>query len=105
MPDRAWAREALRDALPASVDALGRARVADLPDGLVDDCLALRWLEWPAGRLRNAGGLRRLPQPGGPVRVAGPAPPAVAAIGAEAAPGRVPTPPWGPSASTLPPVA
>jgi hypothetical protein len=45
-------REALRDMLPTSVDALGRACVAALPAGYDDDYLALRWLEWHAGRLR-----------------------------------------------------
>jgi hypothetical protein len=45
-------REALRDALLSTVDALARRRAGDIADGTIDDYVALRWLEWNGGSLR-----------------------------------------------------
>jgi len=45
-------REALRDALPNAVDLLARRRAGDIPDGYIDDYVALNWLEWNGGGLR-----------------------------------------------------
>jgi hypothetical protein len=45
-------QEALRHALPASVDMLYRRRAAQIPDGYIDAYVALRWLEWHGGGLR-----------------------------------------------------
>lgn len=45
-------REALRHALPTSVDQLYRRRACDIPDGYIDDYVSLRWLEWHGGTLR-----------------------------------------------------
>ena len=44
--------EALRAALPASLDMLYRRRAAEIPPGFIDDYVALRWLEWHGGGLR-----------------------------------------------------
>jgi hypothetical protein len=44
--------EALRDALPASVDQLYRRQAAHIPDGFIDDYVTLNWLEWHGGALR-----------------------------------------------------
>jgi len=45
-------REALRDKLLAAVDLLRRCRAADVPEGDIDDYVALNWLEWNGGSLR-----------------------------------------------------
>lgn len=45
-------REALRDALLNCVDLLRRHRARDIPDGYIDDYVALNWLEWNGGSLR-----------------------------------------------------
>lgn len=45
-------REALRNAFLVSVDQLYRRRVADIPDGYIDDYVALNWFEWHGGSLR-----------------------------------------------------
>lgn len=45
-------REALRDALLSTVDLLKRRRACDVAEGLLDDYVALDWLEWSAGTLR-----------------------------------------------------
>jgi hypothetical protein len=45
-------REVLRDALLASVEMLRRRRASDIPEGYIDDYVALNWLEWHGGGLR-----------------------------------------------------
>lgn len=45
-------REALRDTLLATVDLLRRCRAAEVPEGDIDDYVALNWLEWNGGSLR-----------------------------------------------------
>ncbi|MCM5680153.1 hypothetical protein M8A51_11470 [Schlegelella sp. S2-27] len=45
-------RDALRDALLATVDLLRRRRAADVPERDIDDYVALDWLEWHGGTLR-----------------------------------------------------
>lgn len=51
-PTSAVHREALRNALPASVDKLYRRRACDIPEGYIEDYVALNWLEWRGGGLR-----------------------------------------------------
>lgn len=45
-------REALRDALLSTRDLLYRHRAAEIPEGYIDDYIALNWLEWHGGWLR-----------------------------------------------------
>jgi hypothetical protein len=45
-------REALREALPASLSLLYRRRASEIAPGYIDDYVALRWLEWHGGNLR-----------------------------------------------------
>jgi hypothetical protein len=45
-------REGLRDTLLATVDLLRRCRAAEVPEGDIDDYVALNWLEWNGGSLR-----------------------------------------------------
>jgi len=45
-------REALRDALPATVQSLKDRRAAEIDESLIDDYVALNWLEWNGGGLR-----------------------------------------------------
>nr|WP_297355447.1 hypothetical protein [uncultured Caldimonas sp.] len=45
-------RESLKDALLATVDLLRRRRAAEVPEGDLDDYVALNWLEWHGGSLR-----------------------------------------------------
>lgn len=45
-------REALRDALLATVQSLKHRRAADIDERLIDDYVALNWLEWNGGGLR-----------------------------------------------------
>ena len=45
-------RDSLRDALLATVDLLKRRRAAEIDAGLIDDYVALNWLEWNGGGLR-----------------------------------------------------
>ena len=45
-------REALRDALPTTVELLRRRRAADIAERDIDDYVALNWLEWNGGGLR-----------------------------------------------------
>jgi hypothetical protein len=45
-------REALRDALLATVQSLKHRRAADIDESLIDDYVALNWLEWNGGGLR-----------------------------------------------------
>jgi len=42
----------LRDALPGTVDCLHRRRADMIEEGLIDDYVALHWLEWNGGSLR-----------------------------------------------------
>jgi hypothetical protein len=45
-------RESLKDTLLATVDLLRRRRASDVPEGDLDDYVALNWLEWHGGTLR-----------------------------------------------------
>jgi len=45
-------REALRDALLATVQSLKERRAAEIDESLIDDYVALNWLEWNGGGLR-----------------------------------------------------
>ena len=45
-------RESLKEALLATVDLLRRRRAAEVPEGDLDDYVALNWLEWHGGSLR-----------------------------------------------------
>jgi hypothetical protein len=45
-------REALRDALPGTVDLLMRRRASEIAEGYIDDYVSLNWLEWNGGSLR-----------------------------------------------------
>ena len=45
-------REALRDALPTTVELLRRRRASDIAERDIDDYVALNWLEWNGGGLR-----------------------------------------------------
>jgi len=45
-------REALRDALPGTVDLLKRRRAGEIAETDIDDYVALNWLEWSGGGLR-----------------------------------------------------
>jgi len=45
-------RETLREALLATVDLLHRRRAAEIADDLIEDYVALNWLEWNGGSLR-----------------------------------------------------
>lgn len=44
--------ELLHAALPEIVGLLLRRRAADIPDGYIDDYVALNWIEWHGGTLR-----------------------------------------------------
>ena len=44
--------DVLRGALLATVDMLHRRRARDIPEGYIDDYVALHWLEWHGGGLR-----------------------------------------------------
>ena len=45
-------REALSEALLATVDLLKQRRAADIAEGYVEEYVALDWLEWNGGSLR-----------------------------------------------------
>jgi archaellum component FlaD/FlaE len=45
-------REHLLHALPTSIDLLRRRRCSEIPNGYIDDYVALNWLEWHGGGLR-----------------------------------------------------
>lgn len=45
-------REVLRDALLSTIELLRKRRASDIPEGYVDDYVALNWLEWNGGGLR-----------------------------------------------------
>ena len=45
-------RDALRDALPVTVELLRRRRAADIAERDIDDYVTLNWLEWNGGGLR-----------------------------------------------------
>ena len=51
-PPSALRLEALRDALPSTVDLLTRHRAGDIAEGYIDDYVALDWLKWNGGGLR-----------------------------------------------------
>ncbi len=42
----------LRSALASSMASLDRRRAADIPNGYIDDYVALNWLKWDGGHLR-----------------------------------------------------
>jgi len=44
--------QALRATLLATIDLLDRRRAAEIGDRLIDDYVALDWLEWNGGALR-----------------------------------------------------
>ena len=44
--------DVLRGALLTTVDMLYRRRARDIPEGYIDDYVALHWLEWHGGGLR-----------------------------------------------------
>lgn len=55
LPSRSLAasrRDALRDNLPIIVHLLKQHLARHIPDGYVEDYLALDWLEWHGGTLR-----------------------------------------------------
>lgn len=43
---------ALREALLGTVELLNQRRASEVTDGLIDDYVALNWLEWHGGGLR-----------------------------------------------------
>jgi hypothetical protein len=45
-------RDALREALPTTVELLRRRRASDIAERDIDDYVALNWLEWNGGGLR-----------------------------------------------------
>jgi len=45
-------RDALRDRLLPTVDLLKQRRAAEIPEGYIDDYVALHWMEWQGGSLR-----------------------------------------------------
>jgi hypothetical protein len=45
-------QEALRNALPATVDLLRQQRAADIAESDIDDYVSMNWLEWNGGALR-----------------------------------------------------
>ena len=44
--------EVLRGALLATLDMLHRRKADEIPEGFIDDYVAIRWLEWHGGGLR-----------------------------------------------------
>jgi hypothetical protein len=45
-------RHALQATLLSTVDLLKRRRACEIPEGYIDDYVALNWLEWNGGGLR-----------------------------------------------------
>ena len=45
-------RDALREALPSTVELLRRRRAAEIAERDIDDYVTLNWLEWNGGGLR-----------------------------------------------------
>ena len=45
-------RDNLRESLPNTADLLKRRRAAEIDTALIDDYVALNWLEWNGGGLR-----------------------------------------------------
>jgi len=45
-------RDVLRDRLLPTVDLLKQRRAGEIPEGYIDDYVALHWLEWQGGTLR-----------------------------------------------------
>jgi hypothetical protein len=50
LPQARW--EHLRNALPATAALLAKRRADMIEDGVIDDYVALQWLEWHGGGLR-----------------------------------------------------
>jgi hypothetical protein len=44
--------QVLRDSLLSTIDLLDRRRAAEIGDAVIDDYVALNWLEWNGGALR-----------------------------------------------------
>jgi hypothetical protein len=44
--------QVLRDSLLSTIDLLNRRRAAEIGDAVIDDYVALNWLEWNGGALR-----------------------------------------------------
>lgn len=44
--------EQLCEAFSAAADAILRRRAGEISDATINQCLALRWMEWHAGSLR-----------------------------------------------------
>jgi hypothetical protein len=44
--------QVLRDSLLSTIDLLTRRRAAEIGDAVIDDYVALNWLEWNGGALR-----------------------------------------------------
>ena len=42
----------LREELPASIKSIRRGLADQIPDGFIEDYVALHWLEWSSGSLR-----------------------------------------------------
>jgi hypothetical protein len=51
-PSTSPRRDALRATFPSSVDMLHRRRANQIGDGVIEDYVALHWLEWNGGALR-----------------------------------------------------
>lgn len=52
VPRTSASRETLRAALPSTVELLKRRRAAEIGDEIIEDYVALNWLEWDGGHLR-----------------------------------------------------
>jgi hypothetical protein len=51
-PNPTLRREVLRDSLPATVRLLGDKQAGAISTGLIEDYVALDWLEWRGGSLK-----------------------------------------------------
>ena len=45
-------RDVLRDRLLPTVDLLKQRRASEIPEGFIDEYVALHWFEWRGGTLR-----------------------------------------------------
>jgi hypothetical protein len=52
LPSPAARSQVLRDALLSTIDLLDRRRAAEIDEKLIDDYVAVDWLEWNGGALR-----------------------------------------------------
>lgn len=50
LPQERW--EHLREVLPVTAALLAQRRAAQIEEGVIDDYVALQWLEWHGGGLR-----------------------------------------------------